>query len=342
MNFSTLEFVVFFFALLRFMFGAWRFHEETRDDPSNPMALWNMTMMVIVFLTFYAAGMTIKSSPLMFYKMFALAHGVDFIWFSVFTLFAPTTSLLGKAAKNFLYLDALTIGWSLLSVVFLSGFPSFGWGAGLGMLAIGTLDLRMNQELYFVRHGQASPAVAYLPPTTKRQVYFAGPLFTHAEWQRNAALADGLRKAGFSVTVPQEGAAPMLSGTKTFDAAALFSANVKAIEQASCVVAVLDGADSDSGTCWECGYAKKAGVPVIGLRTDFRGASGDPAGETMNLMLAQSCAKFVNVPRGNRDNHEAVVEEIVRVLRSVIHESRGIRDDRAEGASPRECHRARQ
>ncbi|MBR6299553.1 MAG: nucleoside 2-deoxyribosyltransferase, partial [Clostridia bacterium] len=35
-------------------------------------------------------------------------------------------------------------------------------------------------------------------------------------------------------------------------------------------VALLDGAQVDDGTAWEIGYANARGIPVIGLRTDFR------------------------------------------------------------------------
>ena len=43
-----------------------------------------------------------------------------------------------------------------------------------------------------------------------------------------------------------------------------------AIKNADMVVAVIDGADADSGTSWEMGYASALGKKVIALRTDFR------------------------------------------------------------------------
>lgn len=51
------------------------------------------------------------------------------------------------------------------------------------------------------------------------------------------------------------------------------------------MVAVLDGADVDSGTAWEIGYAYAKGKPVLGLRTDFRtlGIEGN-----VNLMIESS------------------------------------------------------
>ena len=51
------------------------------------------------------------------------------------------------------------------------------------------------------------------------------------------------------------------------------------------IVAIIDGADADSGTAWEMGYAFARGVPVIALRTDFRKIGHH---EQVNLMLEQS------------------------------------------------------
>ncbi|HQJ88815.1 MAG TPA: nucleoside 2-deoxyribosyltransferase, partial [Methanoregulaceae archaeon] len=54
------------------------------------------------------------------------------------------------------------------------------------------------------------------------------------------------------------------------------------IESADVLVAVIDGADADSGTAWEMGYAAGRGIPVVALRTDFRRVG---AHERVNLML---------------------------------------------------------
>ena len=51
----------------------------------------------------------------------------------------------------------------------------------------------------------------------------------------------------------------------------IFKACVENLAGAAAVVALLDGGDSDSGTCFEVGYACAKGFPVIGVRTDYRG-----------------------------------------------------------------------
>jgi nucleoside 2-deoxyribosyltransferase len=93
----------------------------------------------------------------------------------------------------------------------------------------------------------------------------------------------------------------MLYGTVPYDPGTLFRANVAAIDASSAVVAILDQADPDSGTCWECGYAFARGKPVIGVRTDIR-AGGDDPSLPVNLMLSQSCTHAIVLPFEKRDD----------------------------------------
>jgi len=149
------------------------------------------------------------------------------------------------------------------------------------------------------------------------RVYFAGPLFTQPEWQWNSRLAGELRRLGLDIVLPQNEAEPMLKGLKSFDPEALFSSNTMEIEMADIVLAILDQADPDSGTCWECGYAFKAGRPIVGLRTDFRPA-GDDVTRPVNLMLARSCRDFISVPPNRIDDLAFVAEEVARVIGTVL------------------------
>jgi len=110
-------------------------------------------------------------------------------------------------------------------------------------------------------------------------IYLAGPLFTAAERQFNEALAQYIEQAGFAVYLPQK---ECLGITKAND---IFHRCIKGLDNAWCVVAVLDGPDADSGTCFEVGYAYAKGIPVIGVRTDFRKSADDGH---LNLMLSQS------------------------------------------------------
>jgi nucleoside 2-deoxyribosyltransferase len=60
--------------------------------------------------------------------------------------------------------------------------------------------------------------------------------------------------------------------------------NVEMLERAAGVFAVLDGVDVDSGTASEIGFAAARGLPVVGLRTDWR-RTGDNDGCTVNLQV---------------------------------------------------------
>ena len=53
--------------------------------------------------------------------------------------------------------------------------------------------------------------------------------------------------------------------------------NRRLLGEAAAVLAVLDGPDVDSGTAAEVGWAAASGLPVIGLRTDFRLADHEAA-----------------------------------------------------------------
>jgi nucleoside 2-deoxyribosyltransferase len=60
--------------------------------------------------------------------------------------------------------------------------------------------------------------------------------------------------------------------------------NRAAIDSCDLVLAVLDGADVDSGTASEIGYAFARGKPILGYRGDYR-MSADNEGATVNLQV---------------------------------------------------------
>ena len=49
-------------------------------------------------------------------------------------------------------------------------------------------------------------------------------------------------------------------------------------------MALLDGTQVDDGTAWEIGYAYAKGLPIYGIRTDFRHA-GETGHSTVNSMI---------------------------------------------------------
>lgn len=149
------------------------------------------------------------------------------------------------------------------------------------------------------------------------RVYLAGPLFTQAEWLWNEHIATRLTQRSLEVLVPQRRAEPMLMGKEPFNPGLLFEENLRQIENADAIVAILDGADPDSGTSWECGYAFKLGTPVIGVRSDIRAGGDDPA-TAINLMLSIGCAEFVRVPFEIRSDIAWVADRIVEAVRHAL------------------------
>ncbi|MDD5142614.1 nucleoside 2-deoxyribosyltransferase [Methanoregula sp.] len=126
---------------------------------------------------------------------------------------------------------------------------------------------------------------------SRYRVYLAAPLFSAAERSYNAGIARLLQENFFSVHLPQDaGDDTAARGKNEHDR--LFRLNLAALEKSDIVVAVIDGADADSGTSWEMGYAYAKGNKIIALRTDFRQVGID---EQVNLMLEQS-AGLVSTP----------------------------------------------
>ena len=132
------------------------------------------------------------------------------------------------------------------------------------------------------------------------RVYLAAPLFSEAERSFNTSVARLLGQHLFEVHLPQEiGDDSCTRDNREQDK--LFARNRTALEQSDFIVAIIDGADADSGTAWEMGYAFARKKPVIALRTDFRRVGRH---EQVNLMLEHS-AKVVGS-----------VEEVLEALQS--------------------------
>ena len=123
-----------------------------------------------------------------------------------------------------------------------------------------------------------------------RTVYLAAPLFSEAELDFNRMLRDEIKMSGFNVFLPQEDS----NNVKDRDdrQSIIFNKNEAAIDKSDIIVAVIDGADVDSGTAWEIGYAYARGKSILGLRTDFRtlGIEG-----TVNLMIERSVVLCMSI-----------------------------------------------
>lgn len=115
-------------------------------------------------------------------------------------------------------------------------------------------------------------------------IYFAAPLFTRGEIDFNQNLATGLREQGYKIYLPQEACAGITEPEQ------LYATCIRGLDGAGMVLIILDGTDADSGSCFEMGYAFAKGLPIVGVRNDFRG-SGEHMG--LNLMLTHSCVHLI-------------------------------------------------
>jgi nucleoside 2-deoxyribosyltransferase len=131
-----------------------------------------------------------------------------------------------------------------------------------------------------------------------RSLYLAGPSgFTEpGRRYHDDVLVPALVAAGFTPLDPWRlpgdpfGAANALPQGEE-RTAALRDANRTAgarneslIRRCSAILALLDGADVDSGTAAEIGFAAALDIPTVGLRTDFRPA-GDNEAAVVNLQV---------------------------------------------------------
>ncbi|MDD1719454.1 MAG: nucleoside 2-deoxyribosyltransferase [Methanoregulaceae archaeon] len=115
-------------------------------------------------------------------------------------------------------------------------------------------------------------------------VYLAAPLFSEAERAYNLKVRGLLNSHLFEVYLPQTVGDDRACRESSANQS-IYEQHLQVLGRVDFVVAIIDGADADSGTAWEMGYASALGVPVIALRTDFRIAGHH---ERVNLMLERS------------------------------------------------------
>jgi nucleoside 2-deoxyribosyltransferase len=142
-------------------------------------------------------------------------------------------------------------------------------------------------------------------------VYLAGPLFTLAERMFNQALVDAIvdhaaqdQPNSMTIYVPQ--------AITEKNPTSIYFKHMRALNAADVVVAIADGADPDSGTAFEMGFASAREIPIIAVRTDFRRAA-DTEECPYNLMLHTSASAVIDMDSTTHDIDslaEAVYEMI--------------------------------
>lgn len=146
------------------------------------------------------------------------------------------------------------------------------------------------------------------------RIYLAAPLFSLNERFSNRRLATAIAQLlpEANVILPQDFKYHGKFNDKRFFRD-VYTACVAGVAAADICVAILDGPSSDDGTCFEVGYAVAKGIPVVGVRTDYR------ASQEMgcNLMLSQACNAFVHRPAFD-ENFDGLARDVVRKIRCLL------------------------
>ena len=125
------------------------------------------------------------------------------------------------------------------------------------------------------------------------RIYQAGPLFTEAERDWHLKLKARLLTAGFEVVWPGELVGPEKAESWGADASArIMQRDLEGLVGCDVVAALLDGPQVDDGTAFEIGFAYAKGIPVIGVRTDFR-SCGENRESVVNAMIEGACRAIV-------------------------------------------------
>lgn len=122
-----------------------------------------------------------------------------------------------------------------------------------------------------------------------KQVYLAGPFFSKTQVAQVERLEKALAEHPqigdvFSPRKHQHEEYEMFSPEWQ---KVTYASDVSAIDDCDVVVALsdFDGADADSGTAWELGYAYAKQIPVIVIKEDD---------VTLNLMIAQALTAYLH------------------------------------------------
>jgi nucleoside 2-deoxyribosyltransferase len=156
------------------------------------------------------------------------------------------------------------------------------------------------------------------------KIILLGPLFTQAErvWNRILKAAiEGKGNTEYHVVLPQDEAEKFVKKTR-IDYDGIVKECLKNAETFDVAVAILDGADADSGTCVELAWRKgrDATLPTVGVRTDFR--QGEDRG--LNAMIHRGrekrlCDEIIMFPFS--EDVAKLATMIIRAVQKVYKQS---------------------
>ena len=139
--------------------------------------------------------------------------------------------------------------------------------------------------------------------THRKIVYIAGPLYTPYEREYIDKIASEIESTGAKTFVPHRDA--KLAAADEENTSHFFDADLKNMDKAQIVVAILNGSGVDPGTAFEIGYAFSTGKTILGLLEDTR--ISNPA-TGINLMIVNSSKIF--------QSREELTKEVKSVLKA--------------------------
>ena len=142
-----------------------------------------------------------------------------------------------------------------------------------------------------------------------KRVYFASPMFNHAEKEFNLRVAKVLEAHGYQVFLPQRDgveAAKLEGKTEEEMIKMIFALDSTEVKKADIVFMNIDGRVPDEGACVELGMAYGIGKRCYGFKTDTHSVE---LGLDMNPMIGGCMIKIFKNYDGDR-----LIEEIQRYL----------------------------
>ena len=96
-------------------------------------------------------------------------------------------------------------------------------------------------------------------------VYIAGPLFDDHERSYLESISKIFEDRGYKTFLPHRDAGVLKEKYTKESKGKIFTTDIKALDEANIVVALLTGRDVDSGTAAEIGYAYATNKTIIGI-----------------------------------------------------------------------------
>ena len=137
-----------------------------------------------------------------------------------------------------------------------------------------------------------------------KKIYFAGPMFNHAEKEFNLEIVKVLEDFGYQVFLPQRDgieAAKLEGKTEEELIQMIFSLDAQEVKKADIIFMNIDGRVPDEGTCVELGIAYGSGKRCYGFKTDTHSVE---LGLDMNPMISGCMVKLFQNPDGEKLKEE--------------------------------------